>query len=99
MQIRPVLQYVYLPNAFTPNNDGRNDIFRPVFAGAASVFRFAVYDTVGPNDVRDNEPLPRAWDGTSGGKEQPAGVYVWVCVYKLYEQPEHIQRGTVMLIR
>jgi gliding motility-associated-like protein len=91
-------QYVYLPNAFTPNNDGRNDIFRPVFAGAASVFRFAVYDRWGRLMFETSSPSG-GWDGTSGGKEQPAGVYVWVCVYKLYEQPEHVQRGTVMLIR
>ena len=91
-------QYVYLPNAFTPNNDGRNDIFRPVFAGAASVFRFAVYDRWGRQMFETTNPSV-GWDGTSGGKEQPAGVFVWVCVYKLYEQPEHIQRGTVMLIR
>jgi gliding motility-associated-like protein len=91
-------QYVYLPNAFTPNNDGRNDIFRPVFAGAASMFRFAVYDRWGRLMFESTSPSG-GWDGTTGGKEQPAGVYVWVCVYKLYEQPEHMQRGTVMLIR
>lgn len=91
-------EYVYLPNAFTPNNDGRNDIFRPIFAGAASEFRFAVYDRWGRVMFETSTPYA-GWDGTTGGREQPAGVYVWVCVYKLYGLPEKAQRGTVMLIR
>jgi gliding motility-associated-like protein len=91
-------QYVYLPSAFTPNNDGRNDLFRPVFAGAASVFRFAVYDRWGRQVFETSSPSG-GWDGTTGGRQQPPGVYVWVCVYQLYKEPERMQRGTVMLIR
>lgn len=91
-------QYVYLPNAFTPNSDGRNDIFRPIFAGAVSEFRFSVYDRWGRMVFETSNPFS-GWDGTAGGRPQPAGVYVWVCAYTLYQQPEHVQRGTVMLIR
>jgi len=91
-------QYVYLPNAFTPNGDGKNDIFRPVFAGAASTFRFAVYDRWGRAVFVTTTP-GAGWDGTTGGRPQPAGTYVWECVYQLYKEPEHMQRGTVMLIR
>ena len=91
-------QYVYLPNAFTPNNDGHNDIFKPVFAGAVSEFRFAVYDRWGRLMFQSSNPSA-GWDGTIGGREQPAGVYVWECVYRLYDQPERMQRGTVVLIR
>jgi gliding motility-associated-like protein len=91
-------QYVYLPNAFTPNGDGKNDIFRPVFAGVASTFRFAVYDRWGRAVFVTSTP-GAGWDGTTGGRPQPAGTYVWECVYQLYQEPERMQRGTVMLIR
>jgi gliding motility-associated-like protein len=91
-------QYVYLPNAFTPNNDGHNDIFKPVFAGAVSEFRFAVYDRWGRLMFQSSNPSS-GWDGTLGGREQPAGAYVWECIYRLYDRPERMQRGTVMLIR
>jgi gliding motility-associated-like protein len=91
-------QYVYLPNAFTPNGDGKNDIFRPVFAGAASTFRFAVYDRWGRAVFVTTAP-GAGWDGTTGGRQQPAGTYVWECVYQLYKEPERMQRGTVILIR
>ncbi len=91
-------QYVYLPNAFTPNGDGKNDVFRPIFSGAVSIFRFAVYDRWGRAVFVSSNPGD-GWDGTTGGRPQPAGTYVWECVYKLYQEPEHLQRGTVMLIR
>jgi gliding motility-associated-like protein len=91
-------QYVYLPNAFTPNGDGKNDIFRPVFMGAASVFRFAIYDRWGRQVFQSTSPSG-GWDGTTGGKQQPAGTYVWFCEYKLYKESERTQRGTVLLIR
>jgi len=91
-------QYVYLPNAFTPNGDGKNDIFRPVFAGAASIFKFAVYDRWGRVVFVTTTP-GEGWDGTTGGRPQPGGTYVWECVYKLYQEPQRMQRGTVMLIR
>jgi gliding motility-associated-like protein len=91
-------QYVYLPNAFTPNGDGKNDIFRPIFLGAESVFRFAIYDRWGRQVFQSASPSV-GWDGTTGGKPQPAGTYVWFCQFKLFEEPERIEKGTVMLIR
>ena len=91
-------QYVYLPNAFSPNHDGHNDIFRPIFAGPTAGYRFAVYDRWGRLMFESSDPS-FGWDGTTAGKEQPTGVYVWMCMYKLYEQPERMQRGTVVLIR
>ena len=91
-------QYVYLPSAFTPNGDGKNDVFRPIFLGATSVFRFAIYDRWGRQVFQSSSPSG-GWDGTTGGNKQPAGTYVWFCQYKLYDEPERIQRGTVILIR
>jgi gliding motility-associated-like protein len=91
-------QYVYLPNAFTPNNDGHNDLFRPVFAGPTSDYRLVVYDRWGRLVFESKDPSA-GWDGTTGGREQPAGAYVWICTYDLYEQPARAQRGTVLLIR
>ena len=91
-------QYVYLPNAFTPNGDGKNDIFRPIFLGAESVFRFSIYDRWGRQVFQSASPSV-GWDGTTGGKQQPAGTYVWFCQFKLFEEPERVEKGTVLLIR
>jgi gliding motility-associated-like protein len=91
-------QYVYFPSAFTPNGDGRNDLFRPKFAGPTNEYKLAVYDRWGRRVFESSNPS-EGWDGTTGGRQQPDGTYVWFCVYKLYQQPERMQKGTVILIR
>ena len=91
-------QYVYIPSAFTPNGDGRNDKFRAVFAGPTNDFKLAVYDRWGRMVFETGDPF-MAWDGTTGGNPQPSGTYAYICIYRLYQQPQKIQRGTVLLIR
>ncbi len=91
-------EYLYLPTAFTPNGDGKNDLFRPLFAGATSSFKFAIYDRWGRSVFESANPS-EGWDGITGGKPQPTGVYVWICVYTLYQRPQRVQKGTVVLIR
>ena len=91
-------QYVYLPNAFTPNGDGKNDLFKPIFAGAFSEYTFAVYDRLGRLVFESNDPSA-GWNGTTGGVRQPAGTYIWMCIFRLYQQPQRLQKGTVLLIR
>ncbi len=91
-------EYVYFPSAFTPNRGGRNDIFRPVFAGVVGEFRFVIYDRWGRQVFQTSVP-GEGWDGTTGGVQQPLGTYVWFCSYRLYQQPQRQHKGTVMLIR
>lgn len=71
---------VFLPNTFTPNNDGTNDFFRVVTHEEVSEINFRVFNRLGTqvyqtNDI--NEALNFGWDGKYKGKEQPSGVYIW----------------------
>ncbi|HTI10317.1 MAG TPA: gliding motility-associated C-terminal domain-containing protein [Puia sp.] len=91
-------QYIYLPSAFTPNADGKNDFFRPKFAGATTYYRFIIYNRWGRKVFESGDPS-QGWDGTIDGKPQPTGTYVWVCTYTLFRRPEEMQKGTVMLVR
>ncbi len=91
-------QYLYLPTAFTPNADGRNDLFRPKFAGATVYFKFTIYDRWGKRVFESSDPT-RGWDGTIGGRPQPTGTYVWVCSYRFFKRTEEVQKGTVVLVR
>jgi gliding motility-associated-like protein len=91
-------QYIYIPTAFTPNGDGRNDRFKAVFAGPTSDFKLAVYDRWGRMVFESSDPF-FGWDGTTGGNPQPSGTYAWICIYRLYQQPQRMVRGTVILIR
>ncbi len=91
-------EYLYLPNAFTPNGDGFNDVLKPGFAGLATQYSFTVYNRWGQKVFASNNPAD-GWDGTISGQPQPAGVYVWFCQYQLYQRPTVSQKGTVVLVR
>lgn len=88
-----------MPDAFTPNGDGRNDVFRVPPTVPVTIIRFSIYNRWG-QQVFSNGRGSTGWDGRLGGKAQPAGVYVWIIEYynPLTKQPARKQ-GTVMLIR
>ena len=88
----------FVPNAFTPNNDGRNDIFRPIAVGISKLDYFNVYNRWGQLVYSTNQ-LGKGWDGQLKGREQPSGVYVWVTKAQIYTGAPITQKGTVTLIR
>lgn len=66
---------VYVPNAFTPNEDGRNELFGPVLRGAAA-YTMMVFDRWGEK-IFETSDIAGAWDGTFKGEACQQGVYVW----------------------
>ena len=70
----------FIPNLFTPNDDGKNDQLKIYGLPAAKDFTFAVYNREGSlvfktSDV--SQAVQQGWDGTKNGTKQPAGVYFW----------------------
>jgi gliding motility-associated-like protein len=88
---------VFIPNAFTPNGDGRNDLLRPIAAGMQRVEVFAVYNRWG--QLLFSSQDGRGWDGNASGKPQQTGVYVWMVKAIDYNGKPYIQKGTVTLLR
>lgn len=80
--IRPVPTF-FLPNAFTPNNDGLNDIFIPVgdFFGAAE-YDFTIWNRWGER-IFQTEDINEGWNGQrdNSGAHAPGGVYAYVIQY------------------
>ena len=68
---------IYVPNAFTPNNDGLNDVLKPYFIGIKSLSFFTIHDRWGKKLFSTNS-LTAGWNGVSGGKIMESGTYVWV---------------------
>lgn len=94
-----VYRRLALPGAFTPNGDGRNDVFRIPPGIDLQLGRFAVYDRSGER-VFETGDVSQGWDGTVGGSRQPAGVYVWVIEYVDLLTGKRVRKtGTVVLIR
>lgn len=93
-----VLTQITIPNAFTPNGDGKNELFRALYGVDASDVNFSVYNRWGQLVFQD-KGNHKGWDGTYGGQQQPAGTYVWVFKYKTATNELKKLKGTVLLIR
>jgi gliding motility-associated-like protein len=88
----------YIPNSFTPNGDGRNDIFRPILLGMKSLNRFAVYNRWGQM-LYSTTTIGDGWNGTFGGRPQDSGTYTWIVEGVDYKNRLLKQKGTVILLR
>ena len=68
-----------LPNTFTPNSDGANELFIPIVNRFIETIDFQVYNKWGNHVFESNDPLI-LWDGTTeNGKELPDGTYYYTC--------------------
>jgi gliding motility-associated-like protein len=89
---------IYIPNAFTPDNNGHNDIFRPISPGIEILYYFTVYNRWGQLIFTTTE-IGKGWDGNFNGNQQPIGTYVWMIKARTYNGNLIEKKGTVNLIR
>ena len=89
----------YIPNAFSPNGDGLNDIFRAIPAGISSTEYFRVMNRFGKIIFDTADPFTKGWDGTYMGYKQPAGTYVWIIKGKDIKGNTIQSKGTVVLVQ
>ena len=86
----------YIPNVFTPNGDGNNDLFYIEYQSGVTVLQFQVFDRWGEKVHDGLYP----WDGNYKGKPAPQAVYVYVFKLQLYGHDVGIMRkGSVTLLR
>lgn len=91
---------MFLPNAFSPNGDGLNDVFRPRIVGYSLVNIFQVYNRWGELVYTSTNNNDAGWDGTQRGKKCDVGVYFYriVCVDPLSNKKVEA-KGDVTLLR
>jgi gliding motility-associated-like protein len=89
---------VFVPTAFTPNSDGRNDKLRPIAAGIKDIEYFSIYNRWGQL-VFSTRVNGEGWDGTIGGQAQQTGTFVWVVKATDYNGDAYFQKGVTTLIR
>ena len=91
---------IFVPNAFSPNGDGINDLFVMKYDGLSIVdFRISIFDRWG-EEIFQSDDISRGWDGKKNGKDCPGGVYVYKIVFSVDGIPGNQERvGTVMLVR
>ena len=91
-------QHFFMPTGFTPDNNGKNDFFKPSVTAPMEKYELSIYNRWGQRIFHSTNIL-NGWDGKLSGVNQHAGVFIWVCNYKFYDQPPAFQKGTLMLIR
>jgi gliding motility-associated-like protein len=92
---------IIMPNAFSPNNDDVNDIFRPLLIGVSGDYEFSIYDRWGQKLFHTTDPTV-AWDGTLNGILKEVGVYAWYCrafVVDCEGEHEVFEKGNVTIIK
>lgn len=87
-----------LPTAFSPNNDGRNDLFRIISPGHFSLSSFRIVNRWGQT-VFETVNQQEGWDGMFMGKPQPAGSYYYYLRMRCADNEIIEQKGEFMLIR
>ena len=91
--------YLAVPNAFTPNNDGKNDFLRVLNAIKAENLEFKIYNRWGQLVFKTNN-WKQGWNGTINGVAQGSGVYVWFLKFTNRDTKEvRTMKGTATLIR
>jgi gliding motility-associated-like protein len=90
---------VILPNAFSPNDDGLDDVYKIINPeDIESIIRFDIFDRWGKTMFSTNNKY-EGWDGKVGGKSQPLETYVYYLHAKCYGGKEINLKGDITLIR
>jgi gliding motility-associated-like protein len=92
------MEGLFVPNAFTPNNDGENDVFRAMLFGNVTSFTLVVFNRWGGRVFETRDPL-EGWNGKINAGLAEKGTYVWYCRYTLEGLPSKVEKGIVELIR
>ena len=103
LQVLP-LRRVYVPNVFSPDGNGINDVFVPEGGNEVEqILDFKVFDRYGALLYEAYNFLPgdisRGWDGRHHGKPIDSGVFVWFANIRFIDGVEELYRGDVTLLR
>lgn len=91
-------QAIFAPNAFTPNANGNNDVFKPVGFGIdVKSYELLIFNRWGELIYKTND-IDKGWDGTYNGKLVKNDTYIWKVTYRDFEGDSHEKIGHITLI-
>lgn len=85
------------PNVFTPNGDGKNDLFRITNGIDLKNFNLKIFNRYGERIFETNSST-KGWDGTSKNIKQGIGAFIWQCTFSEGNNAKNL-KGTVLLLR
>jgi gliding motility-associated-like protein len=86
-----------MPNAFTPNGDGHNDVFRIPANSYINLREFAIFNRLG-DKIFSTSDISEGWDGTVDGKKQDTGAYIYL-INGTTKNGKVVYKGSFLLIR
>jgi len=89
---------VFVPTAFTPNKDGRNDYLRPILIGLKDLHFFRIFNRWGQLLYETKKP-EQGWDGVFKGIDQTTQTVVWMLEGVGIDGAVYRQKGTTVLLR
>jgi len=89
---------VVMPTAFSPNGDGRNDVFRPKVYDDVRNYQLTIYNRWGGLVFRSNDPYI-GWDGTYRGLLQEVQGFTYICTFHDRNNTRQELRGVVALVQ
>lgn len=87
---------IFVPNAFTPNNDGLNDVLKAKAYFRIEEFTLTIYNRWGQK-IFTSDSIFNGWDGKYKGLDSEQGNYIWTIQYKRNGKIYN-QKGTVLLL-
>ena len=93
----PKNDLIYVPNAFTPNGDGKNDMVH-VHSESIQTMTFYIYDQWGEL-LFTTTNIQNGWDGTYKGAKEPVGVYVYFLEATMTNGQKVNKKGTITLLK
>ena len=88
---------IYIPNSFTPNGDGHNDIFK-AYGNIIASIDMKIFNQWGQMIFASTD-FSLGWNGVYNGKKQPVGVYIYIMSLKLIDGTTVTRKGDINLIR
>ena len=88
---------IYIPNAFTPNEDGSNEVFKPVIFDVTE-YELLIFNRWG-EVIFETQNTSEGWDGRMKGRLAPDGVYVWRVTYRNHRSIREEHTGHFTLIK
>jgi gliding motility-associated-like protein len=88
---------IFIPDAFSPNNDDYNEEFF-IKGGALKSVEFKIYNRWGEK-LFEGDNIDARWDGTYKGQDQAQGVYMYYCFYTGFDGRKYSTKGTITLLR
>jgi gliding motility-associated-like protein len=89
---------IAMPTAFSPNNDGKNDVYKAVYTSEPDAFELNIYNRWGERVFQTNN-INSGWDGKFKGADAPVETYTWWISYTATDGSKKAEIGTFSLLR